>query len=83
MVDLVPGWEFDVTYVQYRYWSIIEGRHVARLAVRNDHGDELFVIVPQDGSGAYNRSWRTKGLEALEGALANGHPPGRVLVDED
>lgn len=72
-----------MTYTQFRYWSIVEGRHVARLAVRNPDGDELFAVVPQDGSGAYNRSWRTKGLEALEGALAAGHPPGRVLVDKD
>jgi hypothetical protein len=72
-----------MVYTQFRYWSIIEGRHVARLAVRNPQGDELFVIVPQDGSGAYNRSWRTKGLEALEGALSHEHPPGRVQVDEE
>jgi len=72
-----------MTYTQFRYYSIVEGRHVARLAVRNAQSDELFVIVPQDGSGAYNRSWRTKGLEALEGALEAGHPPGRVKVDEE
>jgi hypothetical protein len=72
-----------MTYTQFRYWSIIEGKHVARLAVRDPQGGELFAIVPQDGSGAYNRNWRNKGLEALEQALVHGHPPGQVTVDKE
>lgn len=72
-----------MTYTQFRYWSVIEGCHVTRLSVRDANGGELFVIVPQDGSGAKNRAWRTKGLEALEGAIASGHPPGRVTVDRE
>jgi hypothetical protein len=70
-------------YTMFRYWSVVEGMHVARLAARNAHGDELFVFVPQNGSGAQNRAQRTKGLEALEVALENGHEPGRVLVENE
>jgi len=69
-------------YSMFRYYSIVEGMNVARLSTRNEHGDELHVIVAQDGSGARNRAMRTKGLEALEEALEQGHPPGRVMVGE-
>lgn len=71
------------SYTLFRFWSITYGMHVARIAVRNEHGDELFVIVPQDGSGARNRAQRTKALEALDAALATGHEPGRVWLDEE
>lgn len=69
------------TYSMFRYWSITYGMHVARIAMKNEHGDELFTIVPQDGSGAHNRSQRTKALEALEAALATGQEPGRVWLE--
>lgn len=70
-------------YTMFRYWSVTEGMHVARLAARNAHGDELYVLVPQSGSGAQNRAQRAKGLEALEAALEEGHEPGRVIVESE
>lgn len=57
--------------------------HMARLAVTNTHGDELFCLVPQPGSGAQNRAARARGLDALEAALASNHEPGMVVVTED
>lgn len=73
-----------MTYTQYRYYSVIAGMHVSRLSVRNEHGDEVFVIVPQSGSGAQNRAWRTKGLDALEAAVAaDGTVQGEITISED
>lgn len=67
----------------YRFWSPVHGMHMARLAVTNEHGDELFCLVPQPGSGAQNRAQRAKGLDALEAALSSHHEPGMVVVAED
>lgn len=72
-----------MTYTQYRYWSPVLGMHAARLSMHNAQGDELFVIVPQDGSGAQNRAWRTRGLDALEAAVSSGHVPGEVTVPRE
>lgn len=72
-----------MNYTMYRFWSPVYGMHMARLSVSNSHGDELFCLVPQSGSGAQNRNARTRGLDALEAALASGHPPGMVIVNEE
>lgn len=70
------------TYNLYRYWSITHGMQVARIAMRNEKHDELFVIVPQEGTGMQKRAWRTKGLEALEAAIATHHEPGPIHLEE-
>lgn len=70
-----------MTYNLYRYWSVTHGMNVARVAMRNERHDELFVIVPQEGTGMQKRAWRTKALDALESAIATGHEPGLIELE--
>lgn len=65
-------------YAMFRYWSVVHGMHVARLSVAGADGGELFIIVPQDGSGGQNRAKKARGLDLLEAAVASKTEAGEI-----
>jgi hypothetical protein len=70
---------------EYKYWSIVHGRTVARISTFDPRGGELWVWVDAtDGkvNGKTYRERRENALDMLHEALALGLEPGEVrLVD--
>lgn len=53
-----------------------------RLSMRNERGDELFVITPCGSGGKSARQARETALDALADAIDAQHAPGRVMLGE-
>jgi hypothetical protein len=69
-------------YHEYKFWAPLMGVEAARLSMVG--GDKAVEI---HGEGARTAEWyardaRTAALDAIEEAIADGEPPGEVMVPE-
>lgn len=68
-------------YQQLKMWSPVDDCYVARISVGNDHGHELFMLVPMNMPSRDFRTHRTAALDAIQEAIDAGLDPGEVRVD--
>ena len=65
---------------EYKFWSPMLGENSVRLSVPDDHGREVFMILPMPTSGKAWRDEREEALQAIEAAIMRGDEPGEVRI---
>lgn len=67
-----------MNYQEFRHYSVVHDCRVSRLSAYDANGDEHFVVVPAEPSGAELRAKRERALDALVASITTGGRPGEV-----
>lgn len=68
-------------YSDFRYWSGVHDRDMARVSIGDGKGGEFYMVIPDDGGRRY-REARAQAMSDICEAMDLGLAPGCVRVNQ-